>query len=210
MRRRFLASLLARADDFAPDLPAPVAEVMVRPFRTYAALAREERDLSFHRGVLRLLFVLGAFVAITATGRLAPAELLTAIVTFAYVPAVQALALGVALRTVAPEQRLGHAFALYLVGHGPYFLLFLLVAGGCLLLEAPARVLFRAAAPLAIGTFAWGALLTFACFRGGLALSRRRAAVATGLFYLVALGTVLAYFIAAGQLLPILPPGSAE
>jgi hypothetical protein len=183
---------------------APTALLMVRPFRTYAALAGGE-DLSFWTGAGRLLFVFGAFVALTSTGRLAPAELLGAFASFAYAPVIQAVALGIALRVVSPRTRFARASALYLEGHGPYFLLFLGIAGACLFAPDPASVILGAALPLLLATLAWGGVLTYACFRSGLGLARRRAAGGMVIFYVSAVGFVLAYFFAAGQLAPILP-----
>jgi hypothetical protein len=184
------------------------ARLMLRPFDGYAdlALAAEGHGRpTVTGGMARLLFVLGAFVSVTATGRLAPFELVCAMISFAYVPFVHAVAVAVATRSVAREVRIARAFALYAEGYGPWFLLMLLIAGGSLFAPAPGRLLARSGGWMILATLAWGSVLTFACFRSGLGLSRRRAATATALHYVVVIGLVVGYFIGAGQLLPIVP-----
>ena len=184
---------------------SPAARLLLRPFRGYAELAAEEEAPTILGGAALLLFALGAFVSFTAAGRLVPLDLALAFGAFAYVPLVQAVALGAATRLVARDVPFRRAFALYLAGHGPYVLLFFVVEGVCLFAPEPAGALLAVAPPLALGIFAWGALLTFACFRAGVGLDRRRAAAATGIFYASSTACVLGYFLAAGQLWPILP-----
>ncbi|MDB4938218.1 MAG: hypothetical protein JWP87_5190 [Labilithrix sp.] len=180
----------------------------MRPFRGYAELANADEGEgrpSVVAGLARFVFVFGAFVSLTATGRLAPIELVSGMVSFAYVPVVHAIAVAVATRSVAREVRVTRAFALYAEGYGPWYLLMLLVAGGSLFAPAPARLLASVGGWMLLVALLWGGVLTFACFRSGLALSRRRAATATALHYVIVAGLVLGYFLAAGQLLPILP-----
>jgi hypothetical protein len=184
------------------------AHLMVRPFRVYAEIANAPEGDGAPRawvGGLRFLFVLGAFVAFTATGRLAPAELFSAMLSFSYAPIVHAVAIGLAARVVAPQLGTTRVFALYAEGYGPWFLFFLLIAGGSLFAPSPARTLTQAGGWLLLGTVLWSIVLTFACFRSGLALSRAHAAAATLLHYVVITALILGYYVAAGQLLPILP-----
>ena len=81
---------------------SPAFRVLIHPFREYAQLAdaRPQDSPTIGEGVLRLLFVVGAVVAMTASGRLAPIELGVAMVSFAYVPAAQFIALSIAIRAV--------------------------------------------------------------------------------------------------------------
>jgi len=184
------------------------ARLMVRPFRVYAELALAEEGNgrpTVLAGMARFLFVFGAFVSLTATGRLAPNELVSGMISFSYVPIVHAIALGLATRSVAREIRLARAFALYAEGCGPWLFFLLLVAGGSLFAPAPARLLSGISGWMMLGATVWSGLLTYACFRSGLGLSRRRAATATALHYVFATGLILGYFLAAGQLLPIVP-----
>lgn len=184
------------------------ARLMVRPFRGYADLAKAADGHgrpTVVGGMARFLFVFGAFVSLTATGRLAPVELVSAMISFAYVPVVHGIAVAIATRSVAREVPIARAFALYADGYGPWFLLLIIVAGGSLFAPAPASLLSTVSGWLILGTLVWSGVLTFACFRSGLALSRRRAATATALHYVIVAGLVLGYFLAAGQLLPIVP-----
>jgi hypothetical protein len=155
--------------------------------------------------MIRFLFVLGAFVSVTATGRFAPFELVSGTISFSYVPVLHATAVAVAMRVVAPEIRFARAFALYAEGYGPWFLFMLAIAGGSLLAPDPARLLAASIGWMIAIAHVWGALLTYACFRSGLALSRWRAASATAIHFVVVACLILGFFLAAGQLLPILP-----
>ena len=183
------------------------ARLMVRPFRGYEELAGAAKGDGQPRalvGGLRFLFVLGAFVSVTATGRLSPTELLSAMLSFAYAPVVHAIAVGLAARVVAPQVRLARVFALYAEGYGPWCFFLMLVAGGALFAPSPARLLGAVGVWMLLGTVLWSMVLTFACFRSGLGLSRQRAAVATSLHYVILTALILGYYVAAGQLLPIL------
>lgn len=179
------------------------ARLLVHPFRAYAELARAEDAPTVVGGASRLLLVIGAVVAVTATGRLAPVELLVAALSFTYVPLIQLVALAVALRTAAKRTPLPRAFALYLAGHGPWMLALLLVAATCLVAPSPARALTVMMPPLICVALAWGILLTYACLRHGLELARARAVVATTIHVLVLTAIVVGYFVGMGQLGPL-------
>lgn len=182
------------------------AWLLLRPFRGYEELARAEGDdlPTVFGGVARLVFVIGAVVATTATGRLAPVELVIAALSFGYVPLLQLVALGAALRALSPSIPLRHAFALYLAGHGPALVALVTIAATCLLAPSPAAVLFALVPPLVLGMFGWSGVLTYACLRRGLGLSAGRAAVATAVHALVLIASVVAYFFGSGQLGPLL------
>ena len=183
------------------------ARLLVRPFRTYEELAAAApapgRALA---GAARLLLVLATLVAVTSTGRFAPVELVTAVPSFAYVLGVQAIAIAMVVRLLAPQRvRVLDAYGLYLAGHGPWLLVLLAICVECIVLELPGGTLLSVGPWLFLGAFVWGGFLTYACFRAGLGMPRFRAWVAMGLFYVVTTTSVLGYFVVAGQLLPILP-----
>lgn len=185
--------------------PSIAARLLFRPFRTYTALAEGpvEEAPTILGGVARLLFVIGAFVAITATGRLAPFELVVAMGSYAYVPIAQLVALGFALRIVAREVPVHRAFAFHLAGHAPWFLTLLGIAAVCILAPSPAAVLF-AVVPKAIPiTLGWSGILTYACLRQGLGLPRLRAALATAIYATTLTSIVLGYYLSMGQLGPL-------
>jgi hypothetical protein len=184
------------------------ARLLVSPFRGYVAVANaEEGDgrPTVVGGMARFLLVFGAFVSITATGRFAPFELVSGIISFSYVPVLHATAVAIAIRVVAPEIRFARAFALYAEGYGPWFLVMLAIAGGSIFAPDPARLLATTIGWMFLIAHLWGALLTYACFRSGLALSRRRALAATAIHFAVVAVLILGFFLAAGQLLPIIP-----
>jgi hypothetical protein len=184
------------------------ARLMVKPFRVDEEMASAHEGDGRPRalvGALRFLFVLGAFVSVTATGRLAPTELLSSMLSFAYLPLVHAIAVGLAARILAPQIRAVRVFALYAEGYGPWFFFLMLVAGGAMFAPSPARLLGAIGPWLLLATVLWSMVLTFACFRSGLGLSRQRAAAATAMHYVIITGLILGYYVAAGQLLPILP-----
>ena len=178
------------------------ARVLVRPFRGYEALAKDAPTIT--EGALRLLFVIGAVVAVTATGRLAPLELVVAMGSFAYVPIVQLVALSVPLRAVARQTSIKRAFALYLAGHGPAIVVLLVIAFVALLApaESTAAVLLRVVPLLVLAMLLWGSFMTYACFRSGLGLSRLRAGIGVALHFVVVVAVVVGYFLAMGQLGP--------
>ena len=179
------------------------ATLVVRPFRGYDALARARgQDAPTITGGALRRSLSSARVATTAAGRLAPIELFVATFSFAYVPLAQLVAVTAALRAVARDVPLRRAFALYLAGHGPWLVTLLAVAAICLLAPSPADVLFAVVPPLVLGTFAWSGVLTFACFRRGLGLTRARAAIATALHMIVLTAIVVGYYLGMGQLGP--------
>lgn len=177
-----------------------LGRVLLHPFRAYEELANDTPSIA--EGVARLLFVVGAVVALTAAGRLAPIELVVAMVSFAYVPAAQFLALSGALFVVARKTPRRRAFALYLAGQGPWVVTLLLLATLCFVSPSPSRVLFTVTVPLVLFTFGWRAVVNYACFTRGLGLTRGRAAAAAALQFALLVAVVVGYYLAMGQLGP--------
>jgi len=185
--------------------PSSAARLLFRPFRTYDALAQasEEDAPTVLGGVARLLFVIGAFVSLTATGRLAPFELAVAMGSYAYVPLAQLVAVTFAVRAVSRKVSLRRAHAFYLAGHGPWFLMLLGIALVCLIAPSPATVLF-AVLPKALPlTFVWSGILTYACFKRGLGLGTRGAGVGVAIYVAALTSIILGYYVAMGQLGPL-------
>ena len=178
---------------------------MARPFAGYRDLAAgSARSPSVVSAVARFLFLVGGFVALTGTGRLAPTETISAMMSFAWVPVVHGVGVAVTTRLVAPAVPFRRVYTLYLEGLGPWFVLFLILSGFCLFADQPARPVILFLSPLVAIAYAWHGLMIFALFRAGLALGRLRAALATVLFYVFIHILILGYFLAVGQLWPIL------
>lgn len=178
---------------------------MRRPFRTYGELVCAPDDALPRAipGALRLLLVIGAAVSVTAAGRLAPIEMVVAMVSFAYVPAVQLFAVFVALRVARVQVAYERAFGLFLAGRGPWMTFLLVIAAIGLIAPSPASALLAALPPLLLVTLGWAVTLTYAFFRAGLATPRRRAILATTTYSAVLVLVVLGYYLAMGQLAPL-------
>ena len=178
--------------------------VMTRPFRTYRALAElPDGALAFPWGTVRFLFVLACFVAVIATGRFAPFETLVSQDSFSRLPVGHALGILVTVRLLAPRLRPSRALALHGESLGPWLVAFVVIPAVLLLAPQP-RVALRIAPALVLGASAWSIVLAFALFRAGIGLPRGRAALATVLFLAVLVAIVVLYYLAAGQLWPIL------
>lgn len=180
--------------------------LLVRPFRGYAELSEDNGDSpTVLGGLVRLAFVVGGVVSITAAGRLAPIEHVVAAGSFAWVPLVQLLALSCALRLVGREVAIRRAFALHLAGQGPAMVVLLAIAVVALVApaDATASVLLRIVPALLGGALVWGAVLRYACFRRALGLSALRSAFGTFVYTFVIVAVVVSYFLAMGQLQPL-------
>src|SRR6202012_4284608 len=133
------------------------------------------------RRALFFLFGPGSFVSLTAAGRLVAFHVFSTMAFWSFVPLVQAAVFVVALRLVrAPRRPPAHGLDLYFAGHGPWLMFFMLVAGVCLLapdVYAAMTWLLRSYVlpGLMLVTIGWSGVLTYACFRAGLGLPRRRA-----------------------------------
>ncbi|MBK7398301.1 MAG: hypothetical protein IPJ34_18910 [Myxococcales bacterium] len=177
------------------------------PFRGYLRLG--EAPPSPWLGVLRLQLVLAVFVSLTTAGRLVPFHVASIVVTWGFVPAWQALAVLAGHAVARSPRSRRDALGLYFAGHAPWQLLLLLVAGVCVLVSDPAAVgafaLRRGILPaLVLSTAFAGILLTHASYRAGHALPRGRAIAATLTFYLVYVGGIVGWYLAQGQLQPLL------
>jgi hypothetical protein len=190
---------------------------MVRPFRAYAAIAAipDERPARTAAGrALLFLLVTGAFVSLTAAGRLVAFHVASTMVFWSFVPMAQASVFAAALLLAtlgAPRPRLAPALALYFMGHGPWMVFFWLVAGVCLLapdVYGTLMGLVRGGAlpALMLVTIAWSGVLTYACFRSGVGLPRRRAGAATAIFYAGFTAVIVGYYLAMNEIQPQLPP----
>lgn len=186
--------------------------LMGAPFRGYAALAAQGDDAHARALPLRLLAVLGAvgvFVSLTTSGRVVPAHLVGAALAWSFLPALQALAMTVALRGVAAGRSRRAAFSLLLLGAGPWLGLLLAVAGVCVFAPSVSGVMLAllrtGALPLGLlGALAWAMVLTVAMLRAGMGLSRRETAVCALRYYALLAAMIAGYYVAVGELLPLL------
>jgi hypothetical protein len=199
------------------------ARVMLRPFRAYEELAAlgagdrapraaVVRELAVRVGMV--LLTLAGFVSLTAAGRLVAFHVASTMIVWSFVPGIQALTFALAIRVVAPDlarpSRLLPALALYFTGHGPWLCFLLLLAAVCLFAPDVYGALMwllssRVLPAMFLAAIAWCGLLTFACFRAGLGLSRGRAVAATSVFYLAFSGAIIGYYLAMNEIQPQAP-----
>lgn len=207
---------VARGAEVASDAPiqrdpwSAEAMLLVRPFRTYRALGerraeRTWRDLA--RGLLLFGVLLGAFVSLTSAGRLVLGHIVFTAVFWGFLPMLQIAAIAAALRVTAPRERLVPALSLYFEGMGPWYVFFLALPAICLFspdVYATMTTLLRTGAlPLyMLATIGWGAVITWAFFREGLGLPRRRAGAAAAIFYAIFVGVVVGYYFACNEIQP--------
>jgi hypothetical protein len=202
----------AESADAEPQRDPWSAEAMllVRPFRTYRALAgrrseRTWRDLA--RGLLLEGALLGGFVSLTSAGRLVLGHVVFTALFWGFLPVLQIAAISAAVRATAPRERLVPALSLYFEGLGPWYVFYLVLPAICLFAPdvygAMTALLRTGALPLyLLGTIAWGGVITWAFLREGLGLGRGRAGVAAAIFYAIFLGVVVGYYLACNEIQP--------
>lgn len=186
------------------------AMLMVRPFKTYRALAERRADRTWRdlaRGLLLEFVLLGAFVSLTSAGRLVIGHMLFTAVFWGFLPMLQLFAVGASVCVAAPRERLVPAMSLYLEGLGPYYVFYLVLPAICLfapdVYSAMTTLLRTGALPLyLLATIVWGATITWAFFREGLVLSRKRAGLGASIFYVIFVGVVLGYYLACNEIQP--------
>lgn len=189
------------------------ARLLRRPFLTYGALAGVTDARPLRTALLRallLLFVIGAFVSITSAGRLVTFHVAGTMAFWSFLPLIQGLVFGAVVRLVAPKQSVKAALALHFRGYALWHLFLLAVSGVCLfapdVAAAMTALLSTGVLPgLLVATWVGSGVLTFACFRSGIGLSRARASAATALYYLGYVGTIVAYYLAMNQIQPQVP-----
>jgi hypothetical protein len=189
------------------------ARIAIRPFHGYAQLARRIHDspispVELIERWIVIAIAMGAFVSFTGAGRLVLLHFVSPSIFWAHFVVLPSIVAILVARVAAPNAKARVVLSLYLAGAGPW-LVFLTLAGAfCVLAPDPGatfRSLLSHGIPILafFATILWAAVVTFAFFRAGLALSRPRAIVATVAHHLVLTLGVLAWFLFTGQLLPI-------
>ncbi len=190
-------------------MTAPLASDFVLAMRAPRAFYEREDDATARRSLApRLALVmltLGAFVSFTTAGRLAPSHLVGTTVGWCFLPLLQALSLAIALRVGGARRDLRAAYGAYLAGHGPWLLLLCAVSSVCLFARDVASalgwLLRSGILPGALlATTVWSVMLQHALMR----VSARRAGLATATFYATFVALVVGWYVANGDLLPLL------
>lgn len=193
---------------------SPEARVMLHPWATYRRLAGRPRAPGLRALLSRpalFALLLGACLSLTTSGRLTLRLMLSGALIWSFAPLLQmAGATAVVLLLARRRLPLSRALDLYFLGHGPWSLWLLAVAGALAPLPS-ARVLALIDGPwvpralvwlIVLVPFVWSAVITFAFFREALELSPRRALGGLALHGLVIWGAVLSFFLLSDQLWP--------
>ena len=189
-------------------------EVMFRPTRTYQRLA-EEVDAtgagtsalwSAIRRPLFAAFMIGAFTSFTTSGQLNAFLILDGMLFWSFAPLLQLLIMA-ALVFVFARRRLPAAKAidLFFIGHGPWFLWLLAIAGSCLFIPAKQIFLWPVMSgwlmPVSLlAVWAWSNVTTFGFLRGALNLTIARAATVLLVYGMLLLVIISSYFFAVESL----------
>lgn len=182
--------------------------VMLRPFATFRALAQRDSRARWWPRPLQTLLVIGAFVSATTAGRFVAWHVLFVMGAWAFLPGLQLLW----LRIVGQRWGRGSSFArsahLFFAGQGGWLLVLLLIVALVTLAPGVADAIdgARWIPVMGVGVlFALfhGFVVSFAFFREVWGLTRRAALAASGMYYLGLAMSIVAYYLAMGQLLPI-------
>jgi hypothetical protein len=177
---------------------------MVHPIATYRRLATNVGDSGTSlliRRPLFVAFVFGSFVSFTVSGHLTLSLLLDGMIFWSFVPVLQALLVMAILLSVARDRmRISKAIDLFFMGHGPWLLWLLAVAGTCLFFPLKQIYLWPTkwgwVLPISLlGAWIWSNITSFGFLRGALDLSMFRASVALVLYTLMLWGIIISYLL---------------
>ncbi len=183
-------------------------DAMTPPFARFPRAEADEvaaRALPWRAGAM--LLVLGVFVSLTTAGRVVPAHVVGTALMWSFLPALQALALRVALAAGRSEAPFRATLSRYYAGHGPWYALLLATAGVCLFAPEVGNgfrwLLQSGALPVAlVVTLLWGGTIQVALLRA-VCPTPGRTALAAAAFYFTLGGCIAGWYIAAGALLPL-------
>jgi hypothetical protein len=179
--------------------------IMVHPTATYRRLATnvgERRRWLLIRRPLFVAFVFGSFVSLTVSGHLTLSLIFDGMIFWGFVPGLQALLLIAILLAVARDRmRISKAIDLFFMGHCPWLLWLLGVAGTCLFFPLKQIYLWPTkwgwVLPISLlGAWIWSNVTSFGFLRGALDLSMFRASVALVLYTVMLWGIIISYLLA--------------
>lgn len=183
-------------------------DAMTPPFARFPRAEPDEvaaRALTWRAGAM--LLVLGVFVSLTTAGRVVPAHVVGTALMWSFLPALQALALRVALAAGRSDAPFRATLSRYYAGHGPWYALLLATAGVCLFAPEVGKafrwLLQSGVLPAALlATLLWGGVVQAALLRS-VCPTRARTALAMTSFYVTLGGCIAGWYVAAGALLPL-------
>ena len=189
-------------------------EVMFRPTRTYRRLAEEAEatDVSASspwRAIRRPIFaafMFGAFTSLTTSGQVNAFLVLDGMLFWSFVPLLQVLIMAALVLVFARRRFItANAIDLFFIGHGPWFLWLLAIAGSCLFIPAKQIFLWPVKSgwlmPVSLlAVWAWSNVTTFGFLRGALNLTIIRAATVLLVYVTLLIGIISSYFFAVESL----------
>jgi hypothetical protein len=191
------------------------ARLLFSPMRGYRDLAEEVRAEKVPRAWVLLrrpllwLFVVASFVSFTSAGRWVWFHIFAAMLMWSFVPLYEGLFIAWIVRLLRSERPVSQVIDLFFAGQGPWLLFFMTVSAVCLF--APEvwpvfQFLLRVGALPAflLAIAGWSVILTYAFFRSGLGMTRARSALGCAMFYVLFDGTIAGWYLATGQLYPLL------
>lgn len=146
---------------------SPEMQVMLRPREAFAALAIESpRPWGWLRRPLLLALVIGCGAALLAEGALDPRLVLSAGLTWCFLPLLEISGLAVLWATAGKRIRFAQAIDLYFAGYAAWCL-WIVGVGFCWATLTPARGLTTIFGCLGIGVLvaAWSAYVDYRFFR---------------------------------------------
>lgn len=191
------------------------ARLLFSPIKVYRELSSQLAEEKVSRFVLLLrrpllwLFVVGVFVSFITAGRWHALHVMSTMIMWSFVPAYQVLFIAWISRLLKCQRALSQVVDLFFAGQTPWYLFFSLISGICIFAPEvwPTFQWLLSTGVLAglfLATIGWSVILTYAFFRSGLELSRARSAVGCALFYVLFDGTVAVWYLATGQLYPLI------
>ena len=182
---------------------------MLRPTATYRWLEGRADDGGVWLLLRRPLFValvVGSFTSFTVSGHLTLSLLLDGMLFWGFIPVLQALLIsGIVFVSARGRIPLPKAIDLFFMGHGPWLLWLLGVAGTCLFFPLKQFYLWPTQwgwlLPISLlGAWVWSNMTSFGFLRGALNLSTLRASAALLIYTVMFWGIILSYLFAVESL----------
>lgn len=181
---------------------------MFHPLATYQQLRQTGNDgrwLLFRRPLFVAL-ILGAFISITASGRLSAPLILDGFVFWSFVPILQVLLVaGIVLAFARSQMPIPRVIDLFFMGHGPFLLWMLAICGSCLFFPLKQVYLWPTEwgwiVPLSLlVVWLWSIVTSFAFFKAALNLTTSRATALLTLYTVMFWGIIISYLFAVETL----------
>lgn len=187
------------------DFWSDEVRIMLHPMAAYRELARSSDNSQPWLLVRRPLFVvlvIGSFAAFTVAGQLTLPLLLDSMIFWSFGPLLQALLIsGIVFVFARNRISIARAIDLFFMGHGPWLLWLLAVAGTCVFFPLKQFYLWPVEwgwiLPVSLlGAWVWSNVTSFGFLKGALNFSTIRASAALLVYTIMLWGVILSYLFA--------------